>query len=174
MFRDRKYKSGTKWGLWLWTDVKGEDIRRLHVVKTPVGAICIHWLLGPDPDPWLHDHPVSFLAIVLRGWYREERDGQIRMRRLFNFIRATDKHRITEVAPGTMTLCFMGCKVRDWGLHTPRGFVDWKTFYDRPLGLHGGPWTHDAYGKSIADCKSKFDEQYLQNFQGHPNIPVLP
>ncbi len=133
MLRHRTYKSGTRWGLWLWTDVDNEFIRRLHVIKTPWFAICLHWILKPDPEPWLHDHPVSFLSIVLKGWYKEKRKVYVRdftlgfvgdedrsgKRKWWNFIRASiyDRHTITECDPGTVTLCFMGPKVREWGYH---------------------------------------------------------
>jgi len=168
MFRDRTYESGCGWCVWRWTDVPTEDIRRLHLVKTPVGALCVHWLLKPDPAHWLHDHPVSFLSIILRGWYREERDGQIKTRRLFNFIRDTDQHRIVEVAPSTMTLCFMGPKTREWGVHTDRGFKASTDFYDKRCLVSDGPW-HGTDDKTIEDCKSKFHHEL--NFRGNPVIP---
>lgn len=128
MFKLRKYKSGTGWCLWRYTEVDSTYIRRLHVLKTPWFAICLHWLLKPDPEPYNHDHPVTFLSFVLRGWYREERvvDGQITVRshRWWNFIRATttDAHTIIAVAPNTLTLCFMGPKTREWGFHKPQHF----------------------------------------------------
>jgi hypothetical protein len=79
----------------------------------------------------MHDHPVSFLSIILRGWYTELRNGQVRHRRRFNFIKAlpTDRHRILYTAPHTLTLCFMGPKRREWGFWTPTGWVMWKDFY---------------------------------------------
>ncbi len=105
-------------------------IVRLHVVKTPWFAICVHWLNAPDPEPYLHDHPVSFLSIILRGSYSEWRGSfqNMKLHHWFNFILATDAHTIKRVAPGTVTLCFMGPKVREWGYHTPDGWVYWKDY----------------------------------------------
>lgn len=127
----RKYKSGTQWCVWRWTDVNSEYITRLHVVKTPWFAICVHWFHKPDPEPFEHDHPVTFLSLVLEGAYAEIRNGNLRTRNLFNFIRASSKdhHRIVWVAPHTCTLCLMGPKRREWGFHMPNGWVVWKDYY---------------------------------------------
>ena len=139
--KTRTYKSGTGWCFWQWTEVPSDYITRLHVVKTPWFAVCVHWLNHHDPEPFLHDHPVSFLSIILRGGYTEERADitakhWTRVKRVerhhdwFNFIRASkdDPHTITYVRPGTVTLCFMGPKVREWGYHTPDGWVHWKKY----------------------------------------------
>lgn len=129
--KTRTYKSGTTWCLWRWTDVDSGYIRRLHLIKTPWFAVCLHWLLTPDPEPYLHDHPVTFLSIILRGWYLERRDSwtTLQLNCWYNFIRATDRHSICKVAPHTLTLCFMGPKTREWGFHTPDGWVYWKEYY---------------------------------------------
>lgn len=135
-FRDRKYKSGTGFCIWRWTDVDSEYITRLHVVKTPWFAICLHWLNKPDPEPYLHDHPVTFLSVILRGGYQEVRrvgtnPPQHPRHTRFNWITASsdDRHSICFIYPGTLTLCFMGPKTRDWGFHTPMGWVMWKDYY---------------------------------------------
>jgi hypothetical protein len=137
----RKYISGTTWCIWRWTEVDSEYIVRLHVLKTPFGAICLHWLKKPDPEPYLHDHPVSFLSIVLRGGYTEIRGRYNRYGKRFlrfnhirwwNFIRASrnDVHRIIEVKPRTLTFCLMGPKTREWGFHLHDGrWIGWKRYY---------------------------------------------
>jgi hypothetical protein len=131
----REYKSGACWCFWRWTTVDSEYITRLHLVKTPWFAICLHWINKPDPEPYLHDHPVSFLSVILRGGYSETRydhgDYTYRDHRWFNFVRAcpNDRHSIDEVKPGTLTLCFMGPKTREWGFHTPDAWLYWKDYY---------------------------------------------
>lgn len=132
----RLYKSGTVWCWWRWTDVPSNYIVRLHIVKTPWFAVCVHWLNHPDPEPWLHDHPVTFLSLILRGGYWEDRNHrgypyQLN-HRWFNFITAAkwDRHTITKVLPNTVTLALMGPKRRDWGYHTPEGWVPWQ-YYNR-------------------------------------------
>jgi hypothetical protein len=141
--RKREYKSGSNWAFWRWTFTPSNYITRLHIIKTPWWAIMIHWINGPDPEPDMHDHPVTFLSIILRGGYTEdvlmtENFGDflggwpvIRRinRRWFNFIRAGKHvHSIQWVAPETVTLCFVGPKVREWGFHTKDGWVHWKEY----------------------------------------------
>lgn len=124
-FTNRKYKSGTGWCVWRWTDVDSSYITRLHIIKTPFFAVCLHWLNKPDPEPYLHDHPVSFLSIILRGWYREMRATvrdplEIVEHRWFNWIPASRQHRHTIYAlppGGALTICFMGPKTQEWGFH---------------------------------------------------------
>lgn len=134
-FRKREYKTGTRWCVFRWTFTDSGYITRLHLIKTPWFAVCLHWINQPDPEPHLHDHPVSFLSIILRGGYDEHRAKgnyhEIYEHRWFNWIRATpdDRHRIIYCEPGTLTLCFMGPKTREWGFHTENGWVYWKTYH---------------------------------------------
>ncbi len=132
----REYTHGTKWCVWQWKDIVlyGElYLRRLHVFQCPWFSILVHWFYQPDPQPDLHDHPISFLSVVLRGGYVELRgvNGEIRERHVkyANWIRSCDKHRIISVEPYTMTLCFCGPREREWGFWTDQGFVPW-TRYD--------------------------------------------
>jgi hypothetical protein len=137
----RKYKSGSRWAFWRWTDVDSEYITRLHVLKTPWFAICLHWINKPDPEPYLHDHPVSFLSLILRGGYSEQRrhgngygrtySNRVVHHRWFNWVKADpgDQHTITYVKPKTLTLCLMGRKKREWGFHRPSGWIMWKDYY---------------------------------------------
>lgn len=131
MFRSRKYKSGTINCFWRWTDVDSEYITRLHIVKTKWFAICAHWINKPDPEPFDHDHPVSFLSLILWGGYTEMRNGVLRTRNWFNWINASpdDQHTIVAVESNTLTLCFMGPKTREWGFHMPSGWQFWKSYY---------------------------------------------
>lgn len=106
-----------------------EYIVRLHVVKTPWFAICLHWIRKADPEPFHHDHPVTFFSLILRGWYKEQRAWGEQLNRWFNWIRDTDIHTIKECDPNTLTLCFMGPKTREWGFHMPQGWIYWKDYY---------------------------------------------
>ena len=108
-------------------------LRRLHLVQTPWFAVMLHWIVRPDPQPDMHDHPVSFLSVPLRGHYVEQRSGRWLLNcadwARWNFIRATDRHRIRYVSPGgCLTLCFAGPVTRSWGFHTSRGFVPWREY----------------------------------------------
>lgn len=127
----RKYVSGTSWCVFRRTEVDSGYITRLHLIKTPWFAVDVHWINHPDVEPYLHDHPVTFISIILRGGYWENRNGVIKQRRFYNFIRATpdDRHTIVRVYPNTLTLCFMGPKTREWGFHINGSWVHWKAYY---------------------------------------------
>lgn len=131
MFKNRHYKSGTGWCFWRWSFVPTGYITRFHFIKTPYFAVCLHWLNHPDPEPYLHDHPVSFLSLILHGWYKELRTTGFKLNRWYNYISATTAHSITEVGDNTLTLALMGPKVRDWGYHTDKGWIYWKEYNKR-------------------------------------------
>lgn len=141
MKKSRVYRSGTRWCFWRWTEVDSGYITRLHILKTPWFAICVHWLHKPDPEPYLHDHPVSFLSIILRGWYTEKRQSgwcqPVNLtHRWFNQIWAADwdRHTIIAVGPGTVTLCLMGPKRREWGFRCGNDWIGWKDYYAAQRG----------------------------------------
>ncbi len=172
--RQRKYKSGTGWCFWRWTDVDSEYILRLHLIKTPWCAVCLHWIRKPDAEVWLHDHPVSFLSIILRGKYAElrqtldEHTPRYRVHGWFNFIRASDRdrHRIIFCRKNTLTLCFMGPKTREWGFHTPRGWIHWKQYYakkraeEEPLDKAGVAFFWKELDAQIDAMVASFNTQY--------------
>lgn len=172
--RERKYKSGTGWCAWRWTDVESEYILRLHVFKTPWFAVCLHWIRKPDRDPWLHDHPVSFLSLILRGGYAELRakDGDVehRVHKWYNVVRAsrTDRHRIVFCRKNTLTLCLMGPKTQEWGFYTPEGWIYWKTYYARLKAgenMRREPWSPGPEGWIAAferECGGVLDAMALR------------
>jgi hypothetical protein len=128
-----------KWCIWRWTFTPSGYITRLHLVKTPLGALMVHFINGPDPEPHLHDHPVTFLSFIVRGWYAEMRqkpgwyEPRFEIRTIFNWIRAikNDRHKIIMVADKTVTFCLVGHKTREWGFHTPEGWVHWKDYNEK-------------------------------------------
>lgn len=135
---------------------------RLYLFRCRWFGILLHRLRRPDHDRDMHDHPWSFLSIVLKGGYTEVVPGEcdlqrmwidgrlvgvkeitdgfrfvpdrVRMIDFFNFKRATrsDPHRISYVAPGTLTLVFHGPKRRDWGFHTERGWIPHRRYLGLP------------------------------------------
>lgn len=138
----RLYTTGSRWAFWRWTFTPSGYLTRLFLVHTPLGGVMLHWINGPDPEPDMHNHPVTFLSLIIRGAYCEqrpvpgtcrccERMGQPRghYHRWLNFVSARDDvHRITWVAPSTLTLVFYGPKRCDWGFFTPQGFVPWREY----------------------------------------------
>lgn len=123
---------------WLRGDDKARD----------AGAITagVHHIILPDIDRDHHNHPCTFISAVLWGWYRERlprsqhqhpvfdqdhyvekvrRAGSIALRR------ASDRHSISEVAPGgAWTLVIWFRKQGSWGFWTSGGFVPHRE-YDR-------------------------------------------
>lgn len=167
--RSRAYKSGTGWCFWRWTETPSNYILRLHVLKTPWFAVCLHWINGPDPEPYLHDHPVSFLSLILRGWYGERRYYgkhdlySAHVHAWYNYIRASkdDAHSIVAVSPGgALTLCFMGPKTREWGFHTKLGWEHWKSYNDRVYK----PLTKEALDRIMRDVFGPASKQLTLDF----------
>lgn len=106
-------------------------------------AIRLHHIARPDLDRDYHDHPSTFISLVLRGGYVERRPtsatpcwcaaeedhyevvrkpGSIALRRY------TDRHRISSVEPGTVTLVVWFRKRQSWGFFTRNGKVHWKDY----------------------------------------------
>ena len=126
----RKYKKDTRWCVWRWTyQPEADYIVRLHVLQTPYFGIYVHYLNHADIEPYLHDHPRTFLSLIWRGNYLERRVDGTYWRRWFNVVRATDCHTIINVAPRTVTLAVMGPVRQQWGFFTPAGKVFWKDYY---------------------------------------------
>lgn len=116
--------------------------------KTQVRAR-VHHICTPDGDRHNHDHPWTFISLVMKGWYTEARPetiepcffdceggkdlerytltyrgpGSIALRR------ATDRHRILAVSPGGVwTLVIVWPKSQWWGFFTPQGKIHWKNY----------------------------------------------
>jgi hypothetical protein len=117
-------------------------LTRWHVVDTPWFGVKVHHIHKADPGTALHDHPWSFLSIVLRGGYVEQlghpdlaslrmRTVAVRNQRTVHFARAEHLHRISAVRPGTWTLVLCGRRRRRWGFEqTPGRWMDraeWTT-----------------------------------------------
>lgn len=134
----RKYVSGNRWTLWRWTDVDPEEdgevyLTRLHLFQTPLCSCMLHWIRRADPQPDLHDHPNSFLSVLLSGSYVEEVPsvgGGVRLRKIlwWNWKSKTDRHRILSLQGSVLTLVFAGRVTREWGFHTERGWQPWREY----------------------------------------------
>lgn len=123
--------------------LRGDDLAR-EAGKITAG---VHHIVRPDEDRDMHTHPCSFLSIVLWRWYRERlpesqqqpyfddetryvervrRFGSIALRRV------SDRHLISEVAPGgAWTLVIWFRKRGSWGFATKDGFVNWRNYIGR-------------------------------------------
>lgn len=107
-----------------------------------VGGLFLHRMDAPDPGLDLHDHPWSFLSIVLTGGYIEERADTRNAPKIAAFDRAQrgiivgrrrgsarvmrldECHRITRLdAPRVWTLVLHGPRRRSWGFYLADGYM---------------------------------------------------
>lgn len=98
---------------------------RMIIIRWFFGAIMFHRIYLTDSD-CLHDHPWSFLSIILKGGYIEHTKTSSKLygTGTILFRKSEFAHRL-EVYQPTWTLVFTGRKVRDWGFHTPKGWLNW-------------------------------------------------
>jgi hypothetical protein len=114
-------------------------LARLRVVQTPWFGVYVHDIYEPDADRDPHNHPWSFVSIVLRGHYTERvfpepldepLVHQLKWHRRFSVHAMTRKsaHRITDAAPGLKTLILVGPRRANWGFFTPEGYKTWQEY----------------------------------------------
>lgn len=138
------------WALFRRFDIADEKtgevyLRRWYLVATPWFSVLLHQIRTPDKDRDLHDHPWSFVSLVLWGGYDElirpgadwpgsewSQYGVRRGRLSIAYRGATCAHRIVSLHRSpTWTLVLTGRRRREWGFYTRSGWVDWRTY----LGL---------------------------------------
>lgn len=109
-------------------------MRRYKILLTRWGNVYLHEILRSDEDRCLHDHPWSFVTIILWGGYREQmrlgtfwrRPGRLLVRP------ALTAHRI-EVDRPAWSLVVVGPKWRRWGFFTSRGWEAFRPGQPRPI-----------------------------------------
>lgn len=113
-----------RWGFWRWKtigDGKTTYVRRLYILVTPFFSIMFHRIFRPDNQRELHDHPWTFLSLILLGHYRENTMEGERLCRWINFKWAEGRHSIRHVSRSPVwTLVFTGPRRRWWGFWVPR------------------------------------------------------
>lgn len=105
---------------------------RYRVIDTPWFGVYLHHILRSDRERHLHDHPFSFVSVMLWGRYGEVRfsgsylDGEQKIieRRAPSicFRSARHAHRLLLTKP-CWTLVFRGPRRRQWGFWTDDGWV---------------------------------------------------
>lgn len=97
-------------------------LERFTILKVCNLHIRIHKILSEDKTPFYHNHPFSFLSIILNGGYTEEylvNDKIITKEyKLFSFILRNKEtyHKIKSVKPNTKTLFFAIGNTKKWHL----------------------------------------------------------
>lgn len=149
----RRMRDEFRFALWRWQDIHFDGrlyMTKLYLWRAPWQQTCLHWIHRADPGRDLHDHPRSFLSLVLRGGYTEDRPATpgrpwvrgpngrwklrlastVRRAGFWAFRRASDAHRIASVRSGTLTLVLWGPRRRDWGFVTPYGWRHWRSYLE--------------------------------------------
>jgi hypothetical protein len=104
----------------------------------------VHHIATPDWDRDMHDHPWSFVSVVLSGGYTEDRpasmhkpqwsgdtearNGSRRSAGSVALRRPTDRHLISAVDPDTWTLFVYGPLRQWWGFYTRAGKIYWREY----------------------------------------------
>jgi len=115
---------------------RGPLMIRYLLLRTPLFSVYLHNFLRSDNDRHCHDHPWSFLSLILTGSYVEHtltatklyRAGAIRYR-------PAEWLHWVEVARPMWTLIVVSRKRREWGFLTERGWLPWERYeYEIPGG----------------------------------------
>ena len=120
-------------------------LRWYLIPRNPFVNVYLHKFLRDDDDRALHDHPWSFISIMLRGGYEEftpvsmDEFGwtEIRQAPSIAYRPATHQHRVVLFKDNAgcpvpcWTIVITGPKCREWGFWCPKGFVPWHVFCDR-------------------------------------------
>lgn len=110
----------------------GSPYMRRWVLEARWFTLRLHHILREDYDrTTFHDHPWSFVSVLLRGSYTEYGPGGVwpgpRARVVYRPAEAL--HRITSVTPGgAWTLVLTGRRRRQWGFVEDTAWVDWRTW----------------------------------------------
>lgn len=112
---------------------------RLRIIQTPLFGVYLHDIYEPDGDRDSHNHPWSFVSIVLRGSYVErvysdpehsdEYVEKTHTRFSAHRMGKTEAHRIIYAAPGLKTLILVGRRdSKGWGFFVDRRYVPWQEY----------------------------------------------
>lgn len=124
LFRNEwRHPRKAKWQLMTRLDVS-DIFSRFTLFRTPWLEVFFNLVHKRDPSQMAHDHPWSFLSILLRGSYTEVRlvaPGLwgIRRHRWFNLLHHTTPHRI-DSTDGFLSLCIALPRKPDHVLYDPR------------------------------------------------------
>lgn len=143
-------------GRWSWLTahlIRCDDgsayLFRRQILRTPWLRVFIHDIHEPDHDRHVHDHPWSFLSVILAGGYTELFDPDptdaaavVTTRRWrpgsVHLMSHRSAHRIICAEPNLRTLVIAGPRRRSWGFHTEAGFVGWRAYHAEQAPVDAG------------------------------------
>jgi hypothetical protein len=145
-----------------WAEI-GEKFTRYFLVKSKYFNIYLHQLNAPNWHPECHDHPWSFLAILLKKGYVEEcvgpNDTTYQKRRRPGSILwrpATFIHNVITPFGTSWSLIFTSPKSREWGFKPCKG-TGVTMPYDKYRKLYGGSLNIEQL-QSADIWKNRLDE----------------
>lgn len=112
--------------------------RRVEEGSGPSRAykVLLHRFLPNSDDRAEHDHPRSFVTIILRGHYDDTSPAGVeRMRAGKVRFREAEHRHVTKAGPkGCWTLVIMGPKRREWGFWKENRWYPWRV-HERLFGF---------------------------------------
>jgi hypothetical protein len=112
-------------------------LSRLMLVRMPLFGIYVHVIRQADWAQCQHNHPWSFLTIILRGGYEEQVGDKTFVRRpgYVGYRPRGFEHRITRLLQkNAVTLVFRGPNHESWGFRTKFGHMPWRKYMSWTIG----------------------------------------
>lgn len=110
---------------------------RYTLLSTRFGEVFLHRFLRSDMDRCKHDHPWTFITIILRGGYYEEMEGGKFWRKpgsvLYRTAETSHRIEVGSHSPLPWSLVFVGPKRREWGFLTKDGWKPWRKGEPNPI-----------------------------------------
>lgn len=137
-----------RWAVWSKMLIPCKDgsdyLFRVRIIQTPWFGVFLHDIYEDDGDRDCHNHPWSFLSIVLRGEYTERYYPEPETRPTYYVLKRhtnrsihkmgrTAAHRIIDASPRLKTLILTGPRQSTWGFFCDGVFIDWQD-YEREIG----------------------------------------
>lgn len=94
-------------------------------------GIKIHKLVGTD-NACQHDHPWAFVTFLMKGGYVEYTPNGSKVYSRFSLLYRPAKytHKL-EIHQPVWTFVITFKRVREWGFHTPKGWIKWFKFTEQ-------------------------------------------
>lgn len=110
-------------------------MHRYKIFRSRWGNMYLHKFLRSDYDRAMHDHPWSFISLVLTNGYYEHTASGRRFRPPGSLnIRPAEWLHWVEIEKPAWTLVFVRPKRREWGFLSSIGWLPEKEFKNSPEG----------------------------------------
>lgn len=114
-------------------------LSRLMLVRNRWFGVYLHIIRRPDWSKCQHDHPWSFVTLILRGGYEEVVGDRVFVRRpgYIGHRPRSFEHAITRLLKGpALTLVVRGPNHEEWGFRSARGEkISWRRYLASSLPL---------------------------------------